>query len=481
MITLCQPLSVLSIIFLINPMLAFAENSTSTDDTVDRVGWVSSEDRRSTSNILWSCLTVFLVCSWKCVHLHLPSEEESEAGWHMLGGWLPYWPEAPLLRTWTRKAKWMCIIVLAPELVVGMAVQQFMEARNLHAKFRERDFTMVHAFYACMGGFTIAIPSNEEGNGKTENWASTPEVTEHGSNSKTILSKHLDTYKLSSEDLDVRNIDILVEFNLFPATVSGETEGRSLPVVTEADIYDRAKSDSFSKAFACLQCGWLIIQSIARTSEGLPLTELELMTLAFIFTALIMYVLWWYKPYDAQRAIGLICPDDKATGLRSRLIKKKRRYREANLYVVELEYFVAGIRGIFGYQEDEEEGAIFNSVVFITSGAIFSAIHLIAWNWGFPSHAIQILWRVFAVTATCCVMSPVLLVPLAALTVLNIEEGSMAYKLAESLYEVLANLCLISYAISRLGLIVLAFYCFSDMPADVYKTPSWSVIFPHFS
>ena len=37
------------------------------------------------------------------------------------------------------------------------------------------------------------------------------------------------------------------------------------------------------------------------------------------------------------------------------------------------------------------------------------------------------------------------------------------------------------YIISRLGLIFLVFYCFSSMPAAVYKTVNWNTIFPHFS
>ena len=39
----------------------------------------------------------------------------------------------------------------------------------------------------------------------------------------------------------------------------------------------------------------------------------------------------------------------------------------------------------------------------------------------------------------------------------------------------------IVYIISRLGLIVLVFYCFSSMPASVYKTVDWTNFLPHFS
>jgi hypothetical protein len=46
--------------------------------TAERVGWVSATNN---SDILWSCFTIFLICSWKCVHLHIPSVEESWRKW----------------------------------------------------------------------------------------------------------------------------------------------------------------------------------------------------------------------------------------------------------------------------------------------------------------------------------------------------------------------------------------------------------------
>ena len=42
---------------------------------------------------------------------------------------------------------------------------------------------------------------------------------------------------------------------------------------------DRSKADAFTKAFALIQSGWLITQSIARAARGLAITELELATM----------------------------------------------------------------------------------------------------------------------------------------------------------------------------------------------------------
>ncbi|KAF4503072.1 hypothetical protein FAGAP_626 [Fusarium agapanthi] len=71
--------------------------------------------------------------------------------------------------------------------------------------------------------------------------------------------------------------------------------------ITEEDIRDLGKSDAFTKVFALLQCTWLVVQSIARTAQGHAISQLELATLAFIPCALVMYILWWQKPFGIER------------------------------------------------------------------------------------------------------------------------------------------------------------------------------------
>jgi hypothetical protein len=121
---------------------ALVQNMTASDD---RVGWVSPCSGRSTSDILWSCFSILLVCTWKCVHFNVPSIDESEAGWlrwpcRKLGlgpkegeasqpRWsIPYLPSKPLRRKWSKKVGWLIGIVLAPELGVAMAMDQFLRA-----------------------------------------------------------------------------------------------------------------------------------------------------------------------------------------------------------------------------------------------------------------------------------------------------------------------------------------------------------------
>ena len=53
------------------------------------------------------------------------------------------------------------------------------------------------------------------------------------------------------------------------------------PDITEKEIRDKSKGDVLSKSLVILQTGWFIMQCIARAVEHLPVTELELVTVAF--------------------------------------------------------------------------------------------------------------------------------------------------------------------------------------------------------
>lgn len=133
---------------------------------------------------------MLLICSYKCLHLNIAAADELEAGWHQVFG-IPYWPERPKLRCLLRKFKWMVVIILAPEIGVGMAATQYFEARQDVAEATDeapdfalwlssRDkltvdlgdepvydnidapvghlkegFTLTHAFYARMGGLVL--------------------------------------------------------------------------------------------------------------------------------------------------------------------------------------------------------------------------------------------------------------------------------------------------------------------------------------
>lgn len=70
------------------------------------------------------------------------------------------------------------------------------------------------------------------------------------------------------------------------------------PVPAEV-IDDKTKADPITKLLVCIQAGWFIIQSVARVSQGLPLTLIEIHVLTHVSVALLMYLFWFNKPYNA--------------------------------------------------------------------------------------------------------------------------------------------------------------------------------------
>ena len=72
------------------------------------------------------------------------------------------------------------------------------------------------------------------------------------------------------------------------------------PNVTVEEIEDRSKTDGFSKTIALGQTLWFVAQCIARRSQHLDLTLVELLTLSLAVLNGLMYFLWWNKPLDVR-------------------------------------------------------------------------------------------------------------------------------------------------------------------------------------
>ncbi len=68
--------------------------------------------------------------------------------------------------------------------------------------------------------------------------------------------------------------------------------------ITEDAINDKSKGDFLTKTLVVSQTTWFIFQCTARWMVRLPVTQLEIVTLAFAFLNVITYALWWYKPQN---------------------------------------------------------------------------------------------------------------------------------------------------------------------------------------
>ncbi|KAH7350829.1 hypothetical protein BKA65DRAFT_499089 [Rhexocercosporidium sp. MPI-PUGE-AT-0058] len=421
-----------------------SNNSTATDTSKERIGWKSSPDGRSTMDIIWSCASVLLVCTYKCLHLNIPSFEEKSAGWRRTKRWgFPYWPEWLMIKKHLRKVKWMAIILIAPEVGVGIACCQYMyareEVREAKLEFPEEELTLTHGFYAVAGGFAVAPRRSQE----------------------ISIEGHQEALKLTKG-----NQETLWKLDL--TTYVRLCKEQKSPIITEDDINDRSKSDVLTKAFAIGQSSWLALQSIARVSSGLPISEFELATIAYVVCAIVIYGLWWCKPFDVEHVTVM----QSQKSILRKPWKKRPEINQNNLF-----YLL-----FFSFEEKVRKESL-RTIIVNSVATLFSAIHLVAWNWEFSQPVSRTLWRSFGITSTAS--GPLIL----GITLSTTYFDSFALNINPTLFERLYKsfmaisliVILVLYTISRIGLIVLVFYTFSSLPAAVYETIEWTAYLPHFS
>lgn len=76
-----------------------------------------------------------------------------------------------------------------------------------------------------------------------------------------------------------------------------------IPDLSQDEILDKSKADRLSKTIACLQAIWFCLQIAARAAQHLPVSLLELTTLAHAFCMFVAYMLWWNKPFEVEQPV----------------------------------------------------------------------------------------------------------------------------------------------------------------------------------
>lgn len=144
--------------------------------------------------------------------------------------------------------------------MIAEAAKQKAQAKDLTIKLKALDYedwTTTHSFYAYMNGSIC-----EDGAG---NW----------------------------RDLDFTGAEDLSEIDA--STIH--------PV---AEILDRSKADCFAKLVVCCQILYLVPQCVGRPAQHMPISTLEVATIAYATLSLIAYAYWWEKPYCVHAKTRLL-------------------------------------------------------------------------------------------------------------------------------------------------------------------------------
>ena len=145
---------------------------------------------------------------------------------------------------------------------------------NSSNSLQELQWLKTHGFFILMGGFHLFKHGLKE----------TSDIEPISHEEDTPL------HPLTAIDLYGDNTTLGIDFSSFT-------------VPTEAEIEDRGKSDWLTKSLVLLQTLWFVMQCIAWAVEHLPVTHLEIVTLAYVAMNFAIYIFWWNKPLNINRPI----------------------------------------------------------------------------------------------------------------------------------------------------------------------------------
>lgn len=264
-----------------------------------------------------------------------------------------------------RRAKWMFWAIVGPELVLSVAIGQRASARRSVRRFKalgHPQWTIRHGFFADMGGVLLQ-PRD-----------STPFL------------------------VNSRQIAYLVEHSYMP-----------FPDISEAEIWDRSKADTLAKAVTIVQASWLVIEILGRAIERLETTTLELATASIVFCTLGTFYCWLQKPSDVQKGVILHIEVSSAQILTEAGNAGSKPYLHTPLDFVAKQSATCSydIMGFFGLRCDTRERPLrrfpndrFPDICTMEKFCLFcmtvayAALHLIGWNFYFPTRTERYLWRI---------------------------------------------------------------------------------------
>ncbi|KAG1722620.1 hypothetical protein EDB19DRAFT_2044018 [Suillus lakei] len=404
---------------------------------------------RTLWNILSSCGLTLFACTWTAIHPDIRRVDEGV-----------------FLYTF-RRVHFMTSMWLTPEAITAFAAWQFFSARQAAKDFNDAfgaqcaqphggrraicrsktllgdipnssrsssaGWTVTHGFFALMGGFVLYVDGE-------------PQAT-------------------------------LTPNELLRFVREGSVE---MPIITEAGIKERSKGDGLSKCVAILQLVWFVVQLIARYTQNLPVTLLEIDTLAVVALTCIAYGLWWKKPKD----VG--CPyivhwnsEATASSPRDSLANDSRNI---------IQRLLGAMAPSLGHYRDwsiDSSPTMIPLIIAGISGMVFGGIHCLGWNFLFPRHAEHISWRVASIGME---FAPLILFFISAMTYVLPSRcrtrilGKTPYLLRQIIMFFAVTVgcfCSAMYYLSRITIIGLMMLSLRSPPPGVYDTVAWNKFIPH--
>ncbi|KAL6831778.1 hypothetical protein V8C40DRAFT_263072 [Trichoderma camerunense] len=298
-------------------------------------GYVHGVNTRSTLEIVWSCIGIIILSTWSILHLDFPADIVTNG----TGEWLC----KHIYLLW-RKVFWMGLKLFSPEFAATGCARKVFATRSNSAMLERLahldgvPWSLKHTILVDMGGIALRFlppkdtPTPDQATqrilpkkkqrpdfikkfckrqdrllkmcGKIP-WDLWECHVQHASDMEKGIQPSTRTEpqrELAFSEADVAalagNIWILDSKQLAIARKRGIIT--EMPKIKEEAIDDKSKSDGLVKIIAVLQVLWLVVQLIVRTIDDLHFTQLEITTVAFAATAVIIYSIDFIKPKDVN-------------------------------------------------------------------------------------------------------------------------------------------------------------------------------------
>ncbi|KIJ63525.1 hypothetical protein HYDPIDRAFT_133946 [Hydnomerulius pinastri MD-312] len=455
---------------------------------------------RSLSNIVWSCLVTIFACIWTAVHRNIPGPDQS---------WLGRICE---------KAKVVVVTLLAPEWVLAWAVRQFLlswqlaerlerhrsKARAKKAwklKMRKLELLLSTAFDQQNEEGIPASGTSVEGELHTDETSALSSADSDDEETDTDATKSMLEADLQKTQVALkceRQWTITHGFFINMGGFHYYRDGKPIRPLdgaevkelfmagglippTKSEIEALGQGDVLSKAITVIQTLWFILQCIARRVDGLPITQLEVVTLAYTTITVAMYGFWWHKPLNVACPIRVVAkPGLSLINVEHDVLGEFIQYvvlgydHSKDLEIGRVPTFHGGSG--FGFRLWDLDCVEIADIVALFAATVFGGIHMVAWSYAFPSSTETFIWRFSATTIVAIPFFLALMLMMGVVTSTN--ENFMLGCLTFFMYAFCLPVCFL-YITARLLLLITSFTTLQSLPPEAYQTVQWTLFIPH--
>ncbi|UKZ61122.1 uncharacterized protein TrAtP1_002393 [Trichoderma atroviride] len=175
-----------------------------------------------------------------------------------------------------------------------------------------------------------------------------------------------------------------------------------LPDIKTAEIDDKNKSDALVKVLAVMQVAWMVIQLCARVYYHHPFAPLELGTVAFSATAIILYIVEWDKPKDINTPFYVKAASASVSKDAFTQIVEAAPFPYMQFPFVQYKHYYmpsVAFHETYGSLKVIDAKSFVVAMITVVS---FGGIHLLAWNLQFPTPVEGLLWKISAIMTIAC-------------------------------------------------------------------------------